>query len=554
MSALQDLEKLTDEFIESSCRLSPVTATFWGIHTYDEKLDELSREALARNLAELKGFEQRLVKEIDPASLVSSGQADYQVFLNMVRSSIAEQERFRWHERMPSLYADIALYSIFLLMTREFAPIEDRLRGVASRLEQFPRLLDEGKANTVNPPVIYTQVAIEVAEGAVSFLKEAVTPMAERVPALKERFLAAAAKAQAATEGYLAWLKADLLPKSTGAFAVGEELFRFKLQTDLMIDMTCTELLWLGYKTIAAAKRQLSRLAKRMDPTKSWAQVVDKIKDDHPSAAELLGFYRTQMERARDYVVQKGLAPVPEGERLDVIETPVFERSTTPYAAYMSPAPFEKDQRGMFYVTPVDASAPPEKQRDQLRGHCRKGAIVVSLHEGYPGHHLQLVYANQSPSRLRRIAHNAATIEGWALYCEEMMREQGFYGDPETMLMQLRDTLWRACRVVVDVGLHTAGMTFQKAVDFMVEEAHLERTNAEAEVKRYTMSPTQPLSYIVGKHEIMKMRNAYKRMKRRAYRLSDFHTDFLKVSNLPTKLIAEQLLNEKPWFHKKPGF
>ena len=545
MSALQDLEKLADEFIQTSCRLSPVTATFWGIHEYDEKLDELSKEALARSLAELKGFEQRLVKEMDPAGLTPSGQGDYQVFLNMVRSGIAEQERFRWHERMPSLYADIALYSIFILIAREFAPLEERLRCVAARLEQFPRMLDEGKANIANPPAVYTQVAIEVAEGAVTFLKETVSPLAERVPALKDRFLAAVAKAQSAMEGYLAWLKNELLSQSKGNFAVGEEIFRFKLQTDLMIDMTCTELLWLGYKTIAATKRQLSRLAKRINPAKSWAQIVDEIKDEHPSAAELLGFYRTQMERARDYVIQKGLAPVPQGERLDVIETPVFERSTTPYAAYMAPAPFEKDQRGMFYVTPVDASAPPEKQRDQLRGHCRKGAAIVSLHEGYPGHHLQLVHANQSPSKLRRIAHNTATIEGWALYCEEMMREQGFYSAPETMLMQLRDTLWRACRVVVDVKLHTAGMTFEKAVDFMVREAHLERTNAEAEVKRYTMSPTQPLSYIVGKHEIMKMRDAYKRLKRRAFRLSDFHTEFLKVSNLPTKLIAQQLLREE---------
>jgi uncharacterized protein (DUF885 family) len=446
---------------------------------------------------------------------------------------------------MPCLYPEIGLHSVFLLIVREFAPLEARLTSAACRLEQIPRLLDEGRANIYNPPPVYTQVAIDVAEGALLFLKDVVPPLAPQVPALRGRLLTAVAKAQSAMEGYLAWLKTELLPKSTGYFAVGEELFRFRLQNDLMIDMSCTELLWLGYKTIAATRRQLTRQARRIDPTKSWVQVVDRIKDDHPTAPELLGFYRTQMERTRNFVAKEGIAPIPDGERLDVIETPTFERSTTPYAAYMPPAPFEQDQRGLFYVTPVEHSAPPDKQRDQLRGHNRKGAIVVALHEGYPGHHLQLVHANRSPSRIRRVAHNAASVEGWALYCEQMMHEQGFYDDPETVLMQLKDTLWRACRVVVDVGLHTGGMTFERAVDIMVNVAHLERANAEAEVRRYTQSPTQPLSYLVGKHEIMKMRDAYKRLKGRAFRLGDFHSEFLKVSNLPTKLIAQHMLREQ---------
>jgi uncharacterized protein (DUF885 family) len=311
-----------------------------------------------------------------------------------------------------------------------------------------------------------------------------------------------------------------------------------------MVDLSCTELLRLGYKTISATKRRLTIQARRMDPSRTWAQIVDRTKDNHPSAAGLLDFYRSEMLRARNFVASRGLAPMLDGERLDVVETPVFERSTTPYAAYMPPAPFEKDQRGLFYVTPVDASASQEKQRDQLRGHNRSGAVIVALHEGYPGHHLQFVHANRSPSRLRRIVHNAATIEGWALYCEQMMREQGFYGDPETLLMQLRDTLWRACRVVVDVSLHTGGMTFDRAVEFMVKEANLERANAEAEVKRYAMTPTQPLSYVVGKSEIMKLRHRCKRKARRAFRLADFHADFLKISNLPIKLIAQHLLSK----------
>ncbi len=542
MSALQKLEALVEEFIETSCRLSPATATFWGIHKFDDKLDELSEKAMGEALAEFRRFERRLAEETNPADLPSRAQGDRQVLLNIVRMAIADHERFRWRQRMPSLYPDIALYSVFILIAREFAPLEERLRCVASRLEQFPRLLEEGRANIVNPPPVYTQVAAEVTEGALSFMKDSVLPLADQVPALKDRLLKAASGAQRAFEGYLSWIKNELPSVSTGHFAVGEELFRFKLRTDLMIDMTCTELLWLGYKTIASTKRQLTRMARRIDPNKPWAELVEAMKADHPSASDLLGFYRSQMEHARRYVIEKNIAPMPDGERLDVIETPVFERSTTPYAAYMPPAPFEKDQRGLFYVTPVDASASPQKQRDQLRGHCRRGAAIVSLHEGYPGHHLQLVHANRSPSKLRRIAHNTATIEGWALYCEEMMREQGFYNDPETMLMQLRDTLWRACRVVADVGLHTGAMTFEQAVDFMVNEADLERTNAEAEVKRYTMSPTQPLSYTVGKHEIMKIRDEYKRIKGRAFRLADFHAEFLKVSNLPTKLIARHLL------------
>src|SRR5207247_3883798 len=225
---------------------------------------------------------------------------------------------------------------------------------------------------------------------------------------------------------------------------------------------------------------------------------ITEAKSRQPEALKLKDAYRSEVERARRFVIEKRLAPLTPGEKLEVIDTPVFERSVVPYAAYLPPGAFDQDQTGHFYVTPVDTLRRADEQQQQLEGHNYASLALTTVHEAYPGHHLQLCHANRAGSRLRRLADSSLMAEGWALYCEELMHEQGFYLDSLTRLYQLRDALWRACRVVLDVGLHTGAFTFMRAVDYLREQAMLERVNALAEVKRYTLTPTQPMSYTVG--------------------------------------------------------
>jgi uncharacterized protein (DUF885 family) len=226
---------------------------------------------------------------------------------------------------------------------------------------------------------------------------------------------------------------------------------------------------------------------------------------------------------------------------LEIIPTPMVFRPTYPYAGYMSPGPFETDQRGYFWVTPIDNMADPDRQKEQLAGHSLAAIEVRTLHEGYPGHHLQLCQANRIASKVRRLFSSTVFIEGWALYCEEKFRELGYYRDRKTELIQLKDQLWRACRIVIDVGLHTGQMTFDDAVDMLVDVARLEKVNARAEVKRYSLSPTQPMSYLIGKIEIERFADRFfsrfpqKNMRR-------FHDELLSYGSIPIALVEKAVV------------
>jgi uncharacterized protein (DUF885 family) len=259
----------------------------------------------------------------------------------------------------------------------------------------------------------------------------------------------------------------------------------------------------------------------------------------------LIDYYTSFVLGARQHLIDHNLITVPESNDLTLVDTPIFARPTFPYAGYLPAAPLDIDQHGFFWVTPIDKMSPPESQEQQKRGHNKYQALVVSLHEAYPGHHLQLQRANQISSNVRKLFGTSVFIEGWALYCEEMMYETGYYPDAQTRLIQLAMQLWRACRVVIDVGLHDGTMSFDDAVGLLVDTAKLERINAEAEVKRYTQSPTQPMSYIVGKMEILRLRDDYRKQQGAAYSLKEFHDHLLSYGSIPIGLVRNLMLEQK---------
>jgi uncharacterized protein (DUF885 family) len=224
------------------------------------------------------------------------------------------------------------------------------------------------------------------------------------------------------------------------------------------------------------------------------------------------------------------------------VDTPLFERATTPYAMYQSPAPFDSDTTGQFYVTPIDLRRSKDEQARQLSGHCSPMLPLIALHETYPGHHLQLCHANRAATRLRRITHSDVFCEGWALYCEELMWEQGYFvTDPLTRLFQLRNARWRACRVVIDAGLHAGRMTPEQAVQLLVEEALLDRVSAHLEVRRYAMTPAQPMSYLIGELALQELRDETRRRLAPRFDLYTFHTALLASGTIPPALVREEL-------------
>ena len=234
------------------------------------------------------------------------------------------------------------------------------------------------------------------------------------------------------------------------------------------------------------------------------------------------------MERARRFVAERGLVTVPDGS-LDVVETPSFMQPLIPFAAYDPPGAFAEQRTGWFFV-----SVPEEAQ---LREHSAHELALTALHEGYPGHHLQHLVAQAQPSPVRRVVWTPLTVEGWALYCEEMMGEEGFFLDPAEAFFQRLHLLWRAVRIVLDVRLHTEGMTVAQAVRFMMEKLDLARESAEAEVRRYCANPGNPLSYAVGRRELLRLREDWRRRAGAGFTLRKFHDEVLSYGGLPVSLM-----------------
>ncbi|MCR4392671.1 MAG: DUF885 domain-containing protein [Candidatus Acetothermia bacterium] len=536
---------LVDQFFQRMMEESPVAATQLGDHRFDHKLGDHSPPARARQekmlreaLAQLEGM--------DDARWSADARIDHTLVVRLARSFLREIEKLQHYQRSPGMYVNECLGGVFLLLMRDFAPFRVQMRSAVGRLREVPRVLAQGKENIVpeRVPKVWAETALEGAKRGLILFRVVLPLLSLRTPWLFPQVLLASRRAARALGDYVRFLEREVLPQARGQFAVGKELFEEMLREDHLLDYSADELLELGWKLLRDTRAQMETLAAKVAPGKTAREIIEEAKKDHPSARELLPTYRREMARARRFVEERGIVTTPQGETLRIRPTPPSMRPVIPYAAYMMPGPLEEKQEGTFLVTPVERLAPRRVREEKLRGHWRAKIPITALHEAYPGHHLQLVYANRHAKTLPRKVGSALSslfVEGWAFYCEELMESLGFLDQRVQKMARLQDQLWRAARIVLDVSLHTGRMTVDEAIEFLVKEAGLEEPNARAEVRRYTASPTQPMSYLIGKLEILKVIEEYKR-RRPGASLREIHDAILACGSLPPKLLRERLL------------
>lgn len=537
----EKFNSLAKEYFDFAYQAYPIWATYLGIHTQDHRLGDFDRDSITGILVKEKSFLSR-VQKLDHQGWPVDEAIDFQLLTARIKANIRYLDRLRFWERNPYEYVDTIVWGCYLLMSREFAPLQERLQSMLRRLQEVPKLLAVAKENLQNPPAIYTEVAIQAIQGSISMFQEEIPSLAQAVPSLTESVTKASQRAAAALQDYLEYVAGAMLPRSQGEFAVGRGLYEEMLREEHFLDYNADSMLATGQRMYHQIQERMEWLAHEIDPQKSLQEVLADLGQDHPTPESLLAVYRQEMRRAKEFALQKGLVTLPGEEELEIVETPPSFWGTVPYAMYMSPAPFEKEQKGIFFVTPINPQATPEQKEQQLAGHSRHKIPVVALHEGIPGHHLQLLWSNTVPSLVRKHSHSTLFVEGWAFYCEELMEEYGFITDPKSRLARLAGELWRAARIIVDSSLHAQAMSVDKAVEVMVQ-AGLEPVNARAEVRRYTMSPTQPMSYLIGKLEIQKLAEEYWRKKGDAFSLAEFHRELLSCGSLPPSLAAKKLLS-----------
>ena len=533
--------KLVDEYLELSWRLSPLNATFSGIHKYDDQLEGFSLPEARKRHEETKAFMQRFSVEIDSSRLNESNRIDHQLLLDFVKVQDFFLDKSRNLERDPGIYPQILAGTGFLMFSREYAPFEERMANLAKRMVKMPQVLEDGKKNLKNPPKLWTEIAIETTKGAIGFYRDLIGGSVSKMPEGEERKKLETANAAviAALESYQQFLEKDLQPKSAGVFADGRENFVYRLKNFYLMDQTPEEIKAAANKVLVETKAEMERVAAKLDPKKKWWEILEDAKKKHWPEDQVLPEYRKETERARQWVLDKKLASIPE-EKLDVIETPLFMRFVTPYAAYFAPAPFEKEQKGFYFVTPVESTLPPGK-KSGLLGEFYIDIENTTVHEAYPGHHLQFIHQNRL-SKIRRISDSALMSEGWGLYCERLAEEFGFYSTPIDSLQAYRWVLVRAVRVLADVGMHVDGMSFDDAVNLMLEHTRLERGAAEGEVRRYTQTPTQPLSYLMGMLMLQDLRKEYEKKQKENFRIGEFHDAVLSYGSIPVPMIRSSML------------
>jgi len=520
------LTQLVDSYLDLKWTVDPVEATAAGVASHDGRLGSFGEDDVRQYVAAFKSIGSYL--EECPVDTLQD-EVDRTALLGDLRHTVHLLEREQPHVRNPTFWVSHVLEGLYLLLVFTDRSKDVRCQAAANRIRALPACLTQARDTLRDCPQVFVHTARQMIRLGAPLINQVRRTLA---PDGDERFDDDCAEARLAIEAFASFLD-EASWTGDGEFAIGEEAFNFRLHYQLALRNTAPELWRYGVALVERVEHELAGMAREIEVGVDWYDLVARLRTDHPLPSDLVGAYADETRRALAFIGEQEIAPIPGGT-LDVIETPTFLQPLIPFAAYQPPGMFAAEKRGWLYVTPPPATSGGGKAS---RDHAMAELPATALHEGYPGHHLQFLAAQAQPRTIRKIVRSPIALEGWALYCEEMMGEQGFFRTREERLFQRVALFWRACRVVLDVGLHTRGMCFDDAVGFLVDRARLDRSLAEAEVRRYCAEPVYQLSYAVGRREFLALRSAYRAARGSEYSLKDFHRAVLEFGALPVSLI-----------------
>jgi uncharacterized protein (DUF885 family) len=537
--------RLAAEILEFTYKRDPSNATYLGIHKYDNIIRDYSAAGVKSDVEAIKSFQGQL-NDVDAESLSLDAQLDLEQTKHALDGMRLHDEVIRPWAKDPDTYSSGITNDAYVIISRTFAPPADRLESLIARLKLMPAALAEARKNLDNPPRVYTEIAIEQLDGNRGFFETDVPAAFTDVKdaSLLAEFKRADDAVMAALDDYKGWLQNDLLPRSNGSFAYGEDTYRKVLAADEMITTPLPDLLSVAEADLKRNQKAFDDAARQIDPTKTPIDVFTAMQKDFPPASQLLAVTQHDLDSLAQFVRDKGIIDVPQAPPAQVKETPPFMRATTS-ASMDTPGPFEKvATEAYFYMTLPDPSWPKEEQDDFMSQWYKPSISNVSVHEVWPGHYVQFLYAKDYPSDVRKVFGAASNFEGWAHYCEQMMLDEGLHADdPHYRLAQVQDALLRDVRFIVGIKMHTQGMTIEQAQDMFVKDAYQPQPVAESEAKRGTSDATYGY-YTMGKLMILKLRDDYKTKMGDKYSLKDFHDAFIKLGPLPLPLIRKAMLGE----------
>lgn len=538
-SANRAFDQLLQEFYHAWFRFHPEEAASVGLEEYAGLLRSYDDDDIGA-LISLNQSMHSALDELDEDELDEDRYIDYQLMKSAVSVECHDLQELDWRYRNPLAYVPVqAVYQLLI------HPVPDVQKAIKHRLQAIPEYLRGARTLLSLMPErvvpVWLQSAIEQCETGAGFVRNL-----GRHPLISEKFTNPARlqslfdDASHALEEFAHFLQQDMAHKAAGDFAVGEDRFNRLLVENHFFDVDAKEMLAFGEKLFAETESELKAQAESMETGADISALLEKIKVKHPKPARLLDTYRQGMRDAHKWLQQHDLVTLPEKEALHIQETPGFLKPLIPFAAYEPPLPADNKQRGLYYVTTPDDEA-------LLAEHNQYSIDLTSVHESYPGHHLQFVTANihHADNMTRSVHASASLYEGWALYCEDLMEEQGFLNRKEHRFIMLRDRLWRALRVIIDVRIHTQGLSMEDASKLMVEKLGFDQQSADAELAWYSTAPTVPLCYASG-YELIKAVREHQQQQR-DFELKAFHDALLKQGSIALPLVIRRAFGEDAW-------
>ena len=551
-------ETLANKFINELLEQSPEWATQLGNHLYDNRLSDYSQAGVEKNREFARSYLKQL-NALDFAKLNKVNNVDARIMRENLEYAIFQADTLREWEWNPLSYNVGS--ALDYLVSRDFAPLKERLTNLKGRLEAIPAVVAAAKANLKNPPRVYTETAIQQNAGVIGLIRDDLQQFVDLEPAMKTELQPARDQAIAALTDYGKWLQTDLLPRSNGDFRLGDAKYRQKLKFALSSDLSKEELLKRALSDLKETQKQMFEVAKPLynqyfpdkklvlvekdnySPIERMAAikaVLNKLAESRPTNETIVGLAKTDLQATTDFVRQNNLVTVPN-EPVNVVVMPEYARGSA--VAYCdSTGPFEKNNSTLFTISPTPKDWSAERARSFFREYNNYMVQDLTIHEAMPGHYLQLMHANKfkAPTPIRAIFTSGSFIEGWAVYGEQLMAEKG-YGGAETHMQQLKMRLRVIINSIIDQKIHTAGMTEKEAIDFMMTEGFQEEGEAVGKWKRAQLSSTQLSTYYVGVTEVNDIRRAYEAKNKGRVDLKTMHDEMLSYGSPAAKYVKEMM-------------
>ena len=554
IAADSPLESFFRRYLDERFALHPTEATALGDHRFDDRMDDLSPAALEKSLAHLKQSRTRLHKEIERSKLSADERINFDIFNHELEASIWLREQTQPFANNPRAYNEYISDSVFLILAQSRLPKETNVANAIARMKGIPAVVAAAKANLQHPPRAVLETAIKQNKGSIGFYASDIFETVGETAQLAT-LKAEAARVVPVLKEYQHWLETDLMPRATDDWRLGKRKFAKKLEYTLNAGMSADEVLRDAETEFVRVNNDLYVIARQLwhryfpatplpvadvaGRRATVAKVITAVSKEHGKPEEIVADTRATVDRIKTFIREKDILRLPEPDRCQIIEMPEFQRGNS--VAYLNGAPpLDPDAPSMYAMSPPAKDWTAKRTKSLLEEYNRHMLQILTIHEAYPGHYVQLEYSSRTPSLLRRVLQSGVMIEGWAVYTEQMMLDQGYgSGNLQLRLNQLKFYLRAVCNAILDHKLHAGNMTDDEAIRLMVDGAFQSEEEASLKLVRAKQTSTQLSTYFVGRMAHVRMREQVQRELGEKFNLGRYHEAVMSQGSVPMKYLPE---------------